>query len=115
MKSRSNVGKGNYYKKKTKDWFLAQGYKCEYLESLRSIWTPKGFLYKKNDLFASDGLAISDTEIIFWNSKGGAKENINQMITEGIKKYQEIHFPHFVKRQIIAWIPRAREPQIINI
>ena len=68
MKSNSQVG--NYYKKKTRDWFIKAGFDCEFLERYTAKYQGYNkFFYAKKDLLGSDGIAMNGTDIIFWNSK----------------------------------------------
>lgn len=103
--------KGDYYKIKTKKWFLSQGYQCEYLEKLQRIYSKGKIFYIKKDLFYSDGLAINDKEIIFWNSK----LNRNH-IAEGRNKYSLLNTPKSpcIKKWLVIWKPRCANPDIIE-
>jgi len=114
------MNKGNYYKKKTKDWFIKEGYVCEYLEKLQRIFiTPnkknKGkLIYIKRDLFASDILAMKSDKVIFVQVKsGGKKTGID--IQKAIKEFNKYPFPKFIDRWIIVWQDRQREPEIIDM
>ncbi len=105
--------KGNYYKIKTKKWFEEKGYQCEYLEKLQRIFTKdKKVIFIKKDLFSSDGLAINENEIIFWNSKLN-KKNISQ----GYKNYSELKIPKIpqIKKWLIVWEKYSKEPEIIEV
>lgn len=102
------VNKGNYYKLKTKKWLVAQGYQCDYLERLQRLYTPKGVIFVKRDMFASDILAMNEEEIIFVQVKLGRKN-----IASAYKEFAKFVFPPFVKRWIIVWEERARQPEII--
>jgi len=103
----SNVKKGNYYKAKTKKYFIKLGYQTEYIEKLQGIKTPHGILYIKKDLFFSDGLSISkDGKIIFWQSKLGRKN-----IADAVHKYKG--FCVCAKKVVVIWEKRARDPELI--
>jgi len=107
------MSKGDYYKAKTKRWFEKQGYWCEYLERVRRVWNEKKKepIYIKQDIAGADGLAMNGKEIIFWNSKSGRGVNI----LRAVKKFSEYPYPDFVKRWIIIWKERQKEPRIIEI
>jgi len=105
----SNVSKGNYYKAKTKKWFLSQGYQCDYLEKMMWIKTKKGMLPIKRDLFFSDGLAMNEKEIIFWQSKLGRAN-----IADARNKYLSLKTPKGVKKCIVVWEVR-KKPKFICI
>jgi hypothetical protein len=102
--------KGNYYKLRTKKWFIAKGYACELLEKLQRIYIKGQVIFIKRDVFGSDGLAMNSEEIIFWNSKFG-KLNI----AKGIKEFHEHPYPTIVKRWVVVWEFRAREPEIVEV
>ena len=104
------ANKGNYYKTKTKKWLEADGYVVEYLEKLQHIFTKGKVIYIKRDLLAADGLAINDTEFILWNSITNRGD-----IAKHIKRFKEYPCPAFIKRYIILWEPRAREPELIEV
>jgi len=104
--------KGNYYKLKTKKWLTEQGYQCDYLEKLGRIFNPKtkSVIFVKRDMFASDILAMSKDDLIFVQVKFGKKN-----IASAYKEFDKYVFPSFVKKWIVVWELRAREPEIIEI
>lgn len=104
--------KGNYYKIRTKNWFIKKGYQCELLERLNRIYLPKTkqIIFQKKDVFGADGLAMNKEEIIFWNAKFGKKN-----IASGIKEFKKFEFPSFVKLWLIVWEYRKREPEIVEV
>lgn len=110
----STAAKGNYYKKKTKDYFIARGYQCEYIEQYISYFNPvtrqRGYI--KRDNFASDGLAVNGKELIFWNSVLNRKN-----ISEHIKRYLGFTWPEssIIRRMVIVWEPRKAEPELIEV
>jgi hypothetical protein len=105
--AKSRAQKGNYYKLKTKKWFLDKGYACEYLEKMQRIFTKKGIIFIKKDVFGADGVAMNKDEIIFWNSKFGRSN-----ISAGIKEFEQFPYPKSVKRWVVVWGLREREPEI---
>ena len=125
------MNKGNYYKKKTKDWLVKEGYTCEYLEKLQRIFIPpkKGeklekkkqfskrtgkLLYVKRDLFASDILAMKRDKVIFVQVKSGGKgTGIN--IKGAIEEFNKYPFPNFIDRWIVIWKDKEKEPEIVDI
>ena len=112
----SNTAKGNRYKKKTKEWFEKRGYYTVYVETVYSIFTPRGIIYKKRDILGSDGISMKDQEFIFWNSKvtDQGQKGITDMTKKGEDEFSKYPFPDFIKRQLIIWEPRAKNPLIIN-
>lgn len=114
MKTKKN--RGNYYKLRTRNWFRKKGYDCELSEKLYPIidkdkitGETKLIGYRKSDIFGSDMIAMNGEEIIFANSKFG-----RQNITEGLKEFAKYPFPSCVKRWVVVWEFRAREPEIIE-
>lgn len=108
------MNKGNYYKRKTKDWLVKEGYVCEYLEKLQRLFVKGKLIYIKRDLFASDILAMKEDKLIFVQVKsGGEKTGIN--IKNAIKEFDKYPFPDFVDRWVIIWRERQREPEIIDV
>jgi len=106
------MGKGNYYKYKTKKFYEAQGYAVELVEKYRRIInksTGKVIMIKQ-DVFGADGISMNKEEIIFWNSKFG-KSNL----AAGIKEMAKFPYPPFVKRLVVAWETRQKFPNIIDV
>lgn len=110
-KGNRNNARGNYYRKKSKDWFIARGFQSEYLEVYRSIFRPPPLprLMIKQDLFGSDGLAINSQKIIFWQSKAN---HDNSKIKEAFNKFDLYDIPPFVEQWLLVWIPRKKFPMI---
>jgi len=106
------VNKGQYYKIKTKEYLVKKGYQVEYLEKLQRIYIPekKQVLFTKKDIFGADLVAMNENEIIFVNSKTG-KSNIST----GIKEFMKFRYPKFVKRWLVVWTPKIREPEIVEV
>ncbi len=113
----STTSRGNYYKRKTKEWFEARGYTVQITEFTCGMKLPGRMLYRKIDIYGSDGISMNGKEIIFWNSKattedredGISKEKYNGRI--GFEKYP---FPPCVKKQVFVWLPR-KEPLIFDV
>jgi len=108
--------KGNYYKLKTKKWFKEKGYACEYLEKLQRIVVKdkkknkSKVIFIKKDVWGADGVAMNGEEIIFWNSKLGDKN-----IAEGLKEFAKYPYPKNVRRWLVVWEVRKREPEIVEV
>ncbi len=101
---------GNYYKHKTAAWYRNDGYTVEYLEKLQHIYAKGKVIYIKRDLLGADGLSVNDTEFILWNcitNKGD--------LSKHIKRFKEYPNPSFIKRLIVYWEARAKEPEIIEV
>lgn len=111
--------RGNYYRYKTKRYFQEKGYCCEYLEIYRKVYskeTKKAF-FVKQDLFASDGIAMNGNRIIFWNSKFGMPDVQESKINEGIEAFMKFPYPvcEHIERWLVLWKKRVKEPEIIVV
>jgi len=104
------ANKGNYYKVKTKKWFEADDYTVEYLEKLQHVYAKGKVIYIKRDLLGADGLAVNDNEFILWNSISNRGD-----IAKHIKRFKEYPCPDFIKRYVILWESRAKEPELIEV
>ena len=105
----SKSSKGNYYKRKTAEWFRADGYLVEYLEKLQHIYSKGKVIFVKRDLLGADGFAVNDTEFILWNSISNRGD-----ISRHLKRYAQYPCPDFIKRVVILWESRQHEPEIIE-
>lgn len=111
----STTSRGNYYKRKTKDYYEKLGYVVQLTEFMcASVFKGKCF-YRKIDIFGSDGIAMNGEEIIFWNSKHSTttKESMDRIINYGKADFEKYPFPDYVKKQIVMWQPR-KKPEIIE-
>ena len=77
----NKVKKGNYYRLKTKKWFEKEGYVVEVAEKNQRIWTKKGVIFIKKDLWGADLIAKNKFEMIFIQCKTN-KVDINKGIME---------------------------------
>lgn len=107
----SKVSKGNYYKRKTKQWFIDKGYNCDYLEKNQRFVDKKTkrLIFIKRDMFGADLIAFNSNDLIFANSKFGRKN-----IAEGLKEFAKYSFPDFVKCWLVVWEKGDSEPEIIE-
>lgn len=112
----STTARGNYYKKKTKEWFEKRGYETQLTEfNCGRMIAPGKMIYVKKDVFSSDGISMNGKEIIFWNSKHStSKDSERHVIGYGKEDYKRHNFPPFVKRQLVVWQLRRKEPEIID-
>jgi len=106
----STSKKGNYYKVKTANYFRNDGYVVEYLEKLQHVYVRGKVIYTKRDLLAADGLAVNDNEFILWNAISNKGD-----IGRHIKRFKEYPCPVFIKRYIVLWTLRCREPELIEV
>ena len=108
--SKSNASKGTYYRNRTKEFFEKAGYHVVLLEKLQRIYVRGRVVFKKQDVWGSDGMMSDGKELIFWNSKFGRDH-----IAEGIKEFNDYPWPSSIKLWIVVWEYRAREPDIISV
>lgn len=115
----STVSRGNYYKRKTKEWFEKQGYTVQLTEFLTARPLGGGrVIYVKKDVFGSDGISMNGQELIFWNSKhctNTETSTLGNIISQGKKEFSKYPFPETVKKQLIIWFPRIKNPRILGI
>ena len=93
------------------------GYTVQLTEFMCGMIIKGRCLYRKIDVFGSDGISMNGDEIIFWNSKHCStsdKNNINTQIKDGIKDFQKFPFPSSVKRHLVMWEPR-KKPVITEV
>jgi hypothetical protein len=99
---------GDRYKKKTKDWFNAQGYVTEYVE--RVAWVgPAHKIPVRRDTFGADGLSIKPDSIVFWNSVLGKKN-----VSAHVREFQRWPYPKSVTLYVVVWEKGARVPELVN-
>lgn len=101
--------KGNYYQRKTAEFFRKEGYAVYPMEVARSIFTPKGVIYQKNDIAGCDLLAMNGEEILFIQCKTNPAD-----VSSAIKEFHQHPYPPDATRLVILWKPRAKEPTIHN-
>lgn len=113
----STTSRGSYYKKKSQKWFEDRGYTVQLTEFTTARPSINGrVIYIKKDVFGSDGIAMNGKEIIFWNSKHFTGTNtLAQESRMGTKEYKKYPFPTTVKRWLLIWEPRVKEPHIVDV
>jgi len=112
----STTSKGNYYKRKSKEYYEKLGYETQITEFMttRPIGGGK-VIYVKKDVFSADGISMNGEEIIFWNSKHFSGTNsLSNEKSSGKKDFNKHKFPTCVKRQLIIWESR-KKPVIITL
>src|SRR5574343_534339 len=106
----STTSRGNYYKRKTKEYYEKLGYTVQLTEFLTSRPIGGGrVIYVKKDVFGADGIAMNGKEIVFWNSKHftGANTLRNEKYG-GKKEFKKYPFPPCVKLQLVVWQPKKK-------
>lgn len=113
----SNSSRGNYYKKRTKEYLEKLGFTVQLTEFVSSRPIGGGrMIWTKKDVLGSDGIALNGKEIIFWNAKHcttNDKNNIDTQIRHGKKEFAQFPFPDCVKRHLYIWEPR-KQPIVID-
>lgn len=114
MKNR--VRKGNYYRLKTKKFYEAEGYSVENLEKTQRIVTrdkdtdEMKTIFIKRDLWGGDLVAANRQEMIWIQVKANKGD-----ITKGLKELQASPLPDCIKKIVVWWPERAREPEIYEL
>jgi len=103
-KKRLNTyAKGQRSKYKTKKYFEARGYKCEYSEFFLS----RGHIKIKKDLFFSDMIAVRKDRVLFIQIKSN-KNHVKQAIAD----YQQLQTPVNCYKIVVLWETRVKKPII---
>ena len=113
----STISRGNYYKRKTRDWYEKQGFVCQLSEFTCGIMAGRRTFYRKIDLFGSDLICMNGKEIIFANSKATTedrKDGISKMKSEAKIEFEKYPFPASIKKQVVIWLPKQK-PQVFNL
>lgn len=107
--ARAKVNKGNYYRKRTKDWLESEGYTVEIAEVAQRVYRRNkdtgelDVLYLKRDLWGADLVARNADHLIFIQVKSNPGD-----ITRGIRQLSRGPWPPFVGRWVVYWPPRRR-------
>jgi len=111
----TNSSRGNYYKRRTKEYYEKLGYTVQLTEFMCATVIKGRCFYRKIDIFGSDGIAMNGEEIIFWNSKATIDKNkgISWQKSTGKSEFAKYPFPKNVKLQLVIWEPR-KQPIIID-
>jgi len=107
----STTSKGNYYKRRSKEYYEKLGYVVQLTEFTCALVVKGRCFYRKIDIFGSDGIAMNGSEIIFWNSKAtdpSVKDGVSKMKSSAKIEFEKYPFPPCVKRQAIIWQPRQK-------
>jgi len=106
---RSNVARGAYYKGRTRKWLIEMGWQVADLEVIRYVGAG---IPVKRDQFGADLLAVSAKRLLFVQVKSG--KHALKTITAARRTFEAFQFPPFAERWIVAWLPRARQPHVVN-
>ena len=108
--------KGRYYLLKSRDYMKDLGYETEIVEKVQRIVTKDDrgkhhVLFSKKDLWGADLVARNKEELIWVQVKCNSCD-----IATGIKQLcTDDNWPEFIKRWVICWEPRQKEPEIIEV
>ena len=106
----NKVSKGNYYRKRTKDFYEKDGWRVDICEKNQRIFTPKGIVFVKKDLWGADLIAAKGEEMMFIQCKTN-RSHINL----GLKEFRKYPVPSSVKQIVVIWEPRAKEPEVCEV
>jgi len=113
----STVSRGNYYKRKSKEYYEKLGYVVQLTEFTCALVVKGRCFYRKIDIFGSDGISMNGKEIIFWNSKATTpevKDGVSKMKSQAKIEFEKYPFPKNIIKQAIIWQPR-KKPLIYNL
>ena len=106
----NKVKKGNYYRLRTRKFLEKEGYKVYVLENRQRIFTPKGIIFVARDIAGADLMGMNGKEIIFIQVKSNKVDS-----TKGIKELSAHPYPKNIKKWVVYWQPRSREPEITEL
>lgn len=110
----SNAARGARAKARTKKWLQARGWQVADLELVRWIGTAGGRFPVKRDQFASDLLAVNESDVCFVQIKSGEAAR-GGTFPAARRAFEAFTFPPGVVRAIVAWPPRARAPRVVLV
>lgn len=103
--------KGNYYRLKTKKWLEKEGFQVETLEKTMRIFADdKRVIFIKKDLWGADLIASNGSELIIVQNKTNRTD-----VSKGIRELKAAPWPGFVKKWVVIWPPKAKEPRIVEV
>jgi hypothetical protein len=109
----SAVARGSYYQARTKKYLEALGYVVEPLQLYGWIKTPRGLRPIKRDAFGSDLLAVSTTQTLYVQVKGG--ETWRTGLAAARAAFARYPLGPSSQQVIIGWSRQAREPEVIVV
>lgn len=110
----SNAQRGAYYKTRSRKWLQSHGYQVADLEVVKWLHPPgRSPIPVKRDQFGSDLIAVSGSEIVFVQVKGGESAR-GGTFPAARREFAKFTFPPFSQQWVLAWAPRAREPRIVK-
>ena len=108
----SSAKRGAYYKSRTRRWLEQRGWQVADMEVVRWVGAAERFPVKR-DQFGSDLLAVDHRGVVFIQVKGGKSATGN--FPAARRAFSEHVFPAGIRRWVVAWAPRAREPRIVEM
>ena len=101
--------KGLRNKLKTQKYFEKLGYQVLNAEVNKAVFFGGKLHIVRQDLAGADLLAFSKKDIIFIQSKSNKTDML-----DGKYEFEKYQFPDFVKRWVVRWPARAKEPVILK-
>lgn len=110
----SNASRGAAAKNKTRKWLTDRGYTVGDLEITRNIWKGGRLAFSiKKDQWASDLLAVGHDVVLFVQVKSGISAK-GGTFPAARREFATFRFPSHTRQIIVAWVPQARLPRIIE-
>lgn len=111
---RLSAKKGKADKKKTKDFFVAQGWMVVDIERAQMIFTPKGKFFVKRDTWGADLMMVRCVEGVWDFYFVQCKQEDKREFKKAREEFAKFPLPPFCKQVITYWLPKAKEPTIIE-
>ena len=111
----SSAKRGAYYKNRTRKWLEARGWHVADMEIVRWVGNSEKRFPIKRDQWGADLVAMSENFIAFVQVKGGKSATGN--FPAARRAFAAVHWPptQWVRRWVVAWVPRSREPRIVEM
>ena len=89
----------------------ADGFKVENLEKSQRIFTDdKKVIFIKRDLWGADLICSNGKELIVIQNKTDKGD-----VSKGIRELKTAPWPDFVKKWVVIWPFKGREPEIVEV
>lgn len=111
--SRSNAAVGAYYKARTRKWLAAHGFLVWDMETIRFVGFPQRVPIKRDQCGADLGAMKTGVGVVLVQVKGGAQAK-GGTFPEARREFLRHPVIDAVHLVIVAWVPRARTPRVID-
>ncbi len=98
---------GNRNKNKTIKWLIGKGYNALNCELNKICYFGGRLVAVHKDLLGADCLCWNDKEFILIQCKTSKTD-----VSKARKEFEKYKLPDFIKKWVVLWRPRAKEPKI---